>query len=210
MKILILPDWMTIGSMYKEVADSIGAQIYNYRAETLENRVKEVKAFLKQNKQDIVIGFGLGATIAMEAATTETIIPVNPILKGSILKLSNRFDKDGFEAMRLCDLSSKLILKFLVDKWKNIPQSLVHLFRTCNVDKEIALLEQMKNVSLTGRLDKKVKCIILSKSEKFCDAQVAKDFAQDNVFIYKEVKGGHLVALDNPTGLSEILKEVIE
>lgn len=211
MKILILPDWMTMASMYTNIAEAIGADVYTYTDVELSNRVVELHKCLKKQKYNCIVGFGLGAWLALSATCGEKLILVNPIVKGSITKLSNKFDKEGFEAMRIADFSSKLILKFLVGSWRHITPELVKYFRTCSVKNETYVLTQMSEGFLgdSFRADK-VHTIIVSNGDKLCYEEPARELAERMHANYvSNLKGGHLVNFDCPDAVVREIKEAL-
>lgn len=211
MKVLILPDWMTTPAMYGSIADQLSAEVYSYTDSELSNRIIELHKYLSKHTYDCIIGFGVGAWLALIAASKEKLILVNPIVKGSMTKLSNKFDKEGFEAMRITDFSSKLILKFLVGSWKHITPELVKYFRTCSVDKETAVLRQMSGGFLGDTYRAiKVHTVIVSKDDKLCYEERAKELAERMHANYvHDLKGGHLVIFDCPDAVVREIKEAL-
>lgn len=211
MRVLILPDWMTTPDMYRDMADQLNAEVYSYEDSDLANRVVSLHKYLKRHEYDCIVGFGIGAWLALSAARDEKVILVNPILKGNVTKLSSKFDKEGFEAMRVTSFSSKLMLKFLVGSWGKITPELVKYFRTCSVDTETHILSQMSSESLGDSFNAtNVYAVIVSKGDKLCYEEQAKELAEKvNASYVHNLKGGHLVIFDCPDDVVSEIKEVL-
>lgn len=211
MKVLILPDWMTTPVMYNNIAEKLNAEVYTYEDSDLANRVVSLHKYLKRHEYECIVGFGIGAWLALSASKDEKLILVNPILKGNVTKLSGKFDKEGFEAMRITGFSAKLILKFLVGSWGNITQELVKYFITCNVDTETHILSQMSSESLGDSFSaNNVHTVIVSKGDKLCYEEQAKELAERVHANYvHDLKGGHLVIFDCPEDVVREIKEAL-
>ena len=198
MRVLFLPDIFTTPEMYEELADKFKADVHRYRADTLKNRVAEVRGVLHSWKYDVVVGFGAGATIALKAAEKEKLILVNPVLEGSITKLSKWFDKAGMDAMRLTNTSSKLLLKFFVKRWSRIKPELVSEFRQCDLNKTLHFIDELKSFKEEKIHAENIVEIMLSNEDRICSKEVAESFAKEhNCSITDNLTGGHLIMFDN-------------
>lgn len=211
MKVLILPDWMTTPVMYNNIAEKLNAEVYTYEDSDLANRVVSLRKYLKKHEYECIVGFGIGAWLALSVAKDEKLILINPVLKGNITRLSSKFDKEGFEAMRVTQFSSTLILKFLVGSWGNITQELVKYFRTCDVDTETHILYQMSSESLGDSFGaNNVHTVIVSKGDKLCHDEQAKELAERMHANYvNDLKGGHLIIFDCPDDVVKEIKEAL-
>ena len=211
MRVLFLPDLFTTPEMYKEFADKLNADVHRYRADTLKNRVTEVRGVLYGGKYDIVVGFGAGATIALKAAQKEKLILVNPILEGSITKLSRWFDKAGMDAMRLTNVSSKLLLKFFVRKWSHIKPELVKEFRKCDLNETLHYIDELKAFKEEKIHADNLVGVLLSDEDRICSKEVSESFAKKHGCAATEkMSGGHLIMFDNSYDLIRKLSEVMK
>lgn len=209
MSILILPDWMHTKDMYAKLMNDLDASVYAYKGDTLQNRAADLKRYLAKTNYDYVIGFGMGANLALRASTKEKLILVNPFYNG-MSSIAKKFDASMFDTMCSYDWAIRLVCLFLVSKWKNITPELVNNIKSCNKAVELRLFEELRDDAYVAKKRHSVTSLILSKGDKLVPdeniSKLEKDIENTKVF---KIRGGHMSLLDNYTELISSLTEAM-
>jgi pimeloyl-ACP methyl ester carboxylesterase len=210
---LILPDILTTPGDYAKLVDEFAdysVYVYIYKGDTLKNRKEDLVRYLKHNKFEYIVGFGMGANLALKSGTKDKFILVNPIY-GGLSELCAKLDESTLKLLRMSKFVTKLVCLFTVNKWGKIPDSLVKNLMTCDtyvtskfindlVHDDFLLMRPQHDVSIICSTDDRIvprdNVVLLGKS---CP----------DVYMY-DIKGGHYIQFEAYDKLVEGIRRCIE
>lgn len=209
MRILIIPGWLHSEDMYDLLVKELGAQVYKYSGDTIQNRVKSLKRYLQKTDYDYVIGFCMGGNIAMKAVTKERLILVNPVY-GGLKDICKKFDAEAMSMTKNNPMLAKLMSMFLVSGFGSKAGPLIRNLKDCNAAIELRLLKELEEDTHVAKPRSEHTELVLSKKDKILLEDKMDQLKNDiGATVVTRIKGGHTPILECPNELLSCLRRIV-